>query len=689
MIKKILSLLFLTSALLFGQVDRSIQPGPGPAPEIQIGEYESFQLDNGLKVFVVENDKLPRVAFSLVLHREAIMEKENMGYVSIAGNLLRTGTTTKSKDEIDEAIDFIGANISTSSTGIYASSLSKHTETLMELMSDILLNPTFKQEELDKIKKQTLSGLQAAKEQPAAIASNVRKALLFGKDHPYGELETEETVETITVEMCKDYYNTYFHPNIAYLAIIGDIDEDDAEDLVEKYFGSWKQKEVPTFEYPKVSAPLVNKVALVNRPNAVQSTIKIAYPINLEKFGDEAIQASVMNYLIGGGASGEFFEVLREEKGYTYGAYSSIGGDKIVGHFTASCDARNEVTDSAVIAFLDVMNKFKSEKISEEKLQAAKNYITGSFSRSLESPQTVARFALNIARYNLPSDYYKTYLQKINAVTVDNIQQMANKYITPENAYIIVVGKADDVAEGLEKFGANGKVFFYNNYGEEYDPSEIKIEEGVTAETVIEKYINAIGGREKIEKITDLSTFMKASIQGMEVKIDALNKAPNKYHYTFDMGVMKQVVICDGVKAKMIANGQEKLIEGDELIQTKIEATLNAFLDYKSIGITPELTGIEEVDGKDAYAVTLNLPNEMTSANYYDKESGLLVKQSKFIETPQGVITQNTFYSNFKEVEGIKYPFKISQSVGPQAIEMEVISIKTNSGISDTLFEIK
>nr|MDA3862111.1 pitrilysin family protein [Melioribacteraceae bacterium] len=427
MIKKTICFLLLTTVMLFAQVDRTQKPNPGPAPEINIGEYESFTLDNGLKVFVVENNKLPRVAFSLQLHREAIMEKENTGYISIAGALLRTGTANKTKDELDEAIDFIGANISTSSTGIYGSSLTKHTDNLLALMSDVLLHPSFKEEELEKIKKQTISGLKAAKEQPSAIASNIRKVLLYGKDHPYGEIQTEETVANVTVDMCKEYYNSYFHPNIAFLAIVGDITKDDAEELVKKYFGEWKAQEVPTFTYADVSAPTNNKIAFVERANAVQSVVNITYPIELDKFGDNAIKASVMNYLLGGGASGEFFQVLREEKGYTYGAYSSIGGDKLVGNFTASCDARNEVTDSVIITFLDVMNKFRDEKVSEKKLQAAKNYLTGSFSRALESSQTVASFALNIARYNLPSDYYQNYLKKLNSFTVEDISESAKK----------------------------------------------------------------------------------------------------------------------------------------------------------------------------------------------------------------------------------------------------------------------
>ncbi|MCF6271390.1 MAG: insulinase family protein [Melioribacteraceae bacterium] len=689
MIKKILNLVLLTAVTLLAQVDRSKMPEPGAAPEIKIGEYESFEIANGLKVFVVENHKLPRVAFSLVLHRDAIMEKENMGYVSITGRLLRTGTTNRTKDELDEAIDFIGASLFTSSTSIYASSLTKHTETLLELMSDVLFNPSFKQEELDKIKKQSISGLKAAKEEPSAIANNVRKVLLYGKNHPYGELETEETVESITIDMCKNYYETYFHPNIAYLAIVGDITKADAEKLVKKYFGNWKPKEVPTFDYPSVKKPATNKVALVDRPNAVQSSIRISYPIDLEKFGEESLKASIMNYLLGGGASGDLFQVLREEKGYTYGAYSSLTGDKIVGSFSASCDARNEVTDSAVATFLEVMEKFKNKKVSEEKLQAAKNYMTGSFSRSLESSQTVARFALNIARYNLSSDYYKTYLQKLNAITVDDIYESAQKYITPNNAYIVVVGKADEVAEGLQKFSQNNKVTFYDNYGNEYDPSASTIEDGVTAKTVIDNYIAAIGGRTNIEKVKDKLTSLKGSMQGMEIKLDISKKAPNKYLSVTDAGMMKQQTIFDGTKGKMIAMGNEKVLEGDDLFQLKLESTLNLFLDYESAGITPKLTGMEKIDGKDVYVVALTLPNGKTWINYYEKASGLLVKESKTMDTPQGAFTQSTFMKDYKEVEGVKYPFKLSQSFGPQIIELEVTSIRVNSGLDDGLFEIK
>ena len=233
----------------WAQLDRTIKPEPGPAPEIQLGDVESFSLSNGMKVFVVENHKLPRVSFSMVLDNDPILEKENAGYVSMAGQLMRNGTTTKTKAELDEAVDFIGGSLSTSASGAYASSLKKYADKILALMADVTLHPSFPESELEKLKKQTISALAANKDDASAIASDVSQVLRYGKNHPYGEITTEETVSNIDLAEIKQYYNTYFKPNNAYMAVVGDITKKEAESLVKKYFGDWKKGDVPTAEY--------------------------------------------------------------------------------------------------------------------------------------------------------------------------------------------------------------------------------------------------------------------------------------------------------------------------------------------------------------------------------------------------------------------------------------------------------
>ncbi|MBN1299926.1 MAG: insulinase family protein [Melioribacteraceae bacterium] len=682
-------LIILLSVTVYSQIDRSKVPEPGPAPEIQIGDYESFTLSNGLQVFVVENHKLPRVAFSLVLHRDPVLENENAGYISITGQLLRTATKTRTKDQLDEEIDFIGASISTSPAGVFASSLSKHTEKLLDLMSDVVLNAVFKQEELDKIKKQTISGIKASQDDPNAIANNVRKALLYGKDHPYGEIETEESVNSITIELCKKYYDTFFKPNIAYLAVVGDITSGEAESLIEKYFSAWEKKDVPSFEYKNPRAPLIRKVALVNRPNSVQSVINVTYPINLKNFSEDDIKVSVLNRILGGGMSSRLFRNLREDKAFTYGAYSAFASDRLVGSFRAYCEARNSVTDSAVTEFLNEMRKIRDEKVDADELEAAKNYLIGSFARSLESPQTVASFALNIARYNLPKDYYKNYLKNVQAVTAEDLQQMAKKYIKPNNAYVLVVGKADEVADKLKPFSISGKLDYYDMFGNEYDPTKKALPEGLTAESVIEKAIVALGGKENLEKVIDKKSTLKGEIQGMSIILEIYQKAPDKYYQKFDMGMMKQETWFDGEKGKTVAMGREVPLEGDQLNEMKVEATLNLPLKLAELGITPELTSMEQVDGKDAYVINLNLPSGKYWSQYYDVNSGLLLKQVRTMDSPQGSITVTSQFSDYKEVEGVMYPHVITNSFGPQSITLTLEKIEINIGLDNSVFSVQ
>src|SRR5690606_35577031 len=285
----------LINTVAIAQIDRTKLPEPGPAPEIKLGEVEQFTLDNGLKVFVVENDKLPRVTFSLVLERDPLVEGDKAGMTSFVGEMLTAGTASRTKDELDEEVDFIGASLSATSTSLYASSLKKHQAKILELMADVLYNPTFPQSELDKLKKQAITGLAAAKDNPDAISSLLTNALVYGKAHPYGENQTEATTENITVEDIKYYYQTYFKPNIAYLAIVGNIDAKEAEKVVNEYFGKWERGEVPSKKYDTPQAPEKLKVAVVDRPASVQSVIKMAYPLEMNRAKEDFLSSRILS----------------------------------------------------------------------------------------------------------------------------------------------------------------------------------------------------------------------------------------------------------------------------------------------------------------------------------------------------------------------------------------------------------
>ncbi len=668
-----------------GKLDRSKIPPAGPAPNIQIGDYETFTLDNGLKVFVVENNKLPRVTFSLIIDRDQILEGEHAGYVSAAGQLLSRGTTAKTKSQIDEEIDFMGATLNTSSTGVYGASLSKHKEKLMELMAEVILTPSFPAEELEKIKKQTISGIQSQKEDANAIASNVQNVLNYGKNHPYGELTTEKTVEAITIEDCKNYYDTYFRPNIGYLAIVGDITPAEAETLVKKHLSKWEQKEVPTHTYALPAKPGETIVALVDRPQAVQSVVNITYPVALKPGNTDVIKSRLMDNILGGGFSGRLFANLRETYGYTYGAYSSLDNDDLVGNFTASASVRNEVTDSAIVQFIYELKRIRENNVEDIELSRMKSYINGSFARSLESPQTIANFATNIERYNMPSNYYANYLKNVEEVSVADINAMAKKYVHPENAYILVVGKAAELADKLKAFGT---VKYFDIYGEEYTPADAgDLPADITAEKIIGNYINAIGGKDKLNAVKNLVAKSNVSVAGQQLTMSEIKASSLKSKTELSMGGMTaQKWVTDGQSAQMMQMGQNIPLPDKMKDEAIVDYSLFPELFFDKLGVKMNLTGIEKVDGKDSYVIELTYKTEGKSTLYFDKETGYKVKFTKVIETPQGNLNNIWEYKNYKEVEGIKFPFSLAQTIGPQRINVEVESIAVNTELPADTF---
>lgn len=685
--KKILlsiAALSLFTAIHAQKLDRSIRPKPGPAPEIKLGDAESFTLDNGLKVFVVENHKLPAVTYSIVLDIRPAPEGNKSGMNGMVGELITSGTKTRSKDKFDEETDMISANIGASSRSIFGRSLTKYQDKMLELMSDALMNANFQQKELDKLKEQSRSGLEVGKTDPDDMMNNVSSVLNYGANHPYGEVTTEETINNITLADCNAYYKKYFRPNVAYMAIVGDINLAKAKEMANKYFGKWEKGDVPRSEYPAVNAPAKTGVAFVSRDGAVQSTVSITYPINLMIGTPDVIKARVLNQVLGGSFQ-RLDKNLRETHAWTYGSNSSISSDDIVGNVDVNVKCRNEVTDSSIVEMMKEMNALRTTPLTSEELQGAINFISGVFALGLESPQTIAQYAISIDRYKMPKDYYKNYLKNLSATTAADIQATAQKYLKPENANIIVVGNKSEIPK-LKQFG---EVKYYDNYGKPTIVMEAKVVDGVSIDQVLEKYMNAIGGKAAIEGLKDLTVYATVMQGGQQASINVITASPDK---------MKQVVTVDGNevqklvmnkdKGYMQAQGQRQDLPAEALKEYKADADLQLLLHPSQQGVSFTLIGKEVVDGKEAYSVE-RIENEgnKKSIQSYEVATGLLFKE--VVSSTEGgksviKIKNLSDYREVKNGNGYKMPF-LEKTLGGE--EVKITSAKANSNVKEGEFK--
>ena len=695
--KSIYSLALLFAAYsLTGQVsiDRSNAPKAGPARTPTIASYESFELKNGLKVFVVEDHKLPRITMSLTFDRDPILEGDNAGYTSIAGDLIGAGTKSRTKAQLDEEVDFMGANFSTSASSIRAGGLSKYTDDLLNIFSDVLLNPSFPEEEFKKLKSQMITALKSNSDNVDAISSTLTRSAIYGLEHPYGEIMTETTVDAISLEDCKSYYDNYFRPNIGYMVVIGDITIKEAKKKLSKTLKGWKKKDVPSIQYAKTSVPKDSRLVLVDKPSAVQSVVWLGNVIDLPPGHPDIEPLRIANSILGGGMSGRLFINLREDKAFTYGAYSNFGVDELNSIFSASAKVRNEVTDSAIVQFLNELNTIRAEMVSKEDIIAAKSSLSGSFGRSLESTSSAASFALNIALYGLPSDYYNNYLSRLEAVTREDVLRVAKKYITTENITIAIVGKAQDIASKLSAFG---NIEYYNKYGQPGDePEFLFTPEGVSLENVLSNYYDALGGLNKLNQLKAISQESSIEIPGAPQKLSVISAKiiPNKFLEEQTMGSMtlSKTLFKDGKAEKSGMRGAST-VEGAELEGLSRQA--KHVVDQ--VGWSDRLgdfhfDGQTLIDGKAVYQVsefsnTDEADQKLKKTHYFDVTTGLFYQSMENQESPQGNISITSTVLEWQEIGGVKFEKTIESIAGPQKFTINVESIKLNNDVNSSLFE--
>jgi predicted Zn-dependent peptidase len=673
--------LFLVSLGVNAQIDRSQQPKAGPAPTINLGKPQTFELKNGLKVMVVENHKLPKVSATLILDNGPILEGEKAGLTSIAGGMMGNGTKTISKDAFNEEIDFLGANLNIGSQNASFNTLSKFFPRILELTADAIQNPLFTQEEFEKEQAKLIEGIKSGENSVAAIAAKAQNALVYGKNHPYGEFETEATAKNVTLVDIQNFYATYFKPNNAYLVIVGDVTFKDVKSQVTKHFNNWKKGTIPAYEIPKVADVAKTEINFIDMPNAVQSDIAVINTVDLKMSNPDYFAALLANKIFGGGGEGRLFLNLREDKGYTYGAYSRIGNDeRTSATFKSAASVRNMVTDSSVVEFMKEIKTFRDTKVTDEELKNAKAAYIGSFVMALENPSTVASYALNIVTKKLPENFYETYLQKINAVTVDDVQRVAQKYFSTDNARIVIIGKALDALPNLEKLPYAINYFDKESNATSKPEMSKPLPNGVTKLTVLDNFFNAIGGADKVKALKSTSATYEANAMGSVISTTE-KRTSEKYANETSMG--------GNVVAKIVMTKEGVFMNKQPLpapMAGEMSYTIGTFLEMGLLNNeNSKLTGIEIVDGKDAYVISTK--GEIVSSSvYFDVASGLKVKELQVITMQGQTQNQEATFSNYQEFNGIKFPSTKTGSLGPQTVEFKLIGAKVNEGVSEADF---
>lgn len=677
---------FLSNAQ--AQFDRSVQPQPGPAPEINFGTPQEHQFKNGLTLMVVENHKLPQVSVSLSIDNPLYVEGQKKGMSGLLSNMMGKGSKNIPKDRFEEEVDFMGASLSVSSEGAYGNALKRYFPRVYKMMADAVLNPHFLEEEFKKEVDKTLEGLKASEKDVKTAARRVESLLSYGKDHPYGEYVSEESVNGVTMADLEKLYQKNFHAQNAYITIVGDIDFKTAKNLTQKYFGKWAKGQVTPSSFPNPENVSETQIAFVEMPNAVQSEVSVVSTANMDRNNPDYYALTIANQILGGGGEARLFLNLREDKGYTYGSYSRLSIDhKTKSQLRAFAAVRNAVTDSAVVQLLYEIDRMSKELVTEEELRLVKEKYAGSLIRSMEDPENIANFAYNTKTQNLPTNFYNNLLKNMQKVTREDISRISKKYFDPSLMRVVVTGKGSDILTPLENIDFNGQklnVFCFDKYGNPTERPEFSkpLPEDLTVKGVMDGYIKAIGGRAKLEGIKTKATISEASMQGMTIQVSNQQTAKKQMRVEVSMmGNVMQKMVINASKGYNEIQGQKTELKGKELENALKDAALFPEMDIDPDQIS--LEGIVVVNGKDAYEIKWS----DNKSHYYAVDDFLKIQTVETMEIQGQIQSSTTTFSNYKALEGIHFPHTVQQDLGPQKVDFQVKSITLNKPMEDSLFE--
>lgn len=663
------------------KIDITKRPDPLPAKSISFPAYKEFILKNGLKVFLVEDHEQPTISLSMQIRAGEVSDKK-AGTATLTAELLTNGAGKRSALELAQKLDSIAIGITASSAGdattITGAGLKKHFPLFISLFSDIVTKPTFSKEEFDKIVPQTLAAIKQEKSRPGSIAQAMSRKVIYGPNHPNARRRSEASVKSITREDIIEFHSTYYKPNNATLAVVGDITQKELTILLEKAFVDWKKSNVTPTEIPPAS-PMPTGIYFIARPGSVQSSIatsSLAVPLSSPDYEPLSLNAN----MLGGSFGGRLFKTLRETYSYTYTPGAFLSRAKLMNRFVTVADVRNPVTDSAIWVIKQEIGRMRDEKVPDEELTRMKRFVVGSYLLEFEKSNFVANVLQNADYNGEPMEKIKAYPERYTAITPAQVQAAAQKYLRADQTSIVVVGSPDI----LPKLKAMGNVYEYNL---DLEPVTANAEQvDISVKDLFQKHIQALGGKDKVESVKTLITKAKSSLEAgpnqLQGTFTRKQKAPQSESTTLDLQVVKQQTWSNEKNVWTSRNGSPAVeTPAAEAPKQKLQATILLSAKMLDLGYKAEISA--KKDGK--YVVNVTTPVGDKETYYFDAQTYLISQIDKSQTTPSGAIQVVTKYEGYSNVGGVMLPKK-STMENPDFNITHEYTYEVNTPIEDSEF---
>ncbi|HPU23564.1 MAG TPA: pitrilysin family protein [Candidatus Kapabacteria bacterium] len=685
--KKIFGLLILFSVVmtnLNAQIDRSVRPEPLPEKEFQFPNHTTHKLRNGLRVFVIEDKEQPTIALRLLIPGGTSMDGNLPGTAELTAGLLTKGAGKMTALDIAKTIDGIGASISARASGdaviVSASGLKKHTNTILDVFKNVVLKPTFPKQELEKLTEQMIANLQYEKSQPEQVGQTLARKVIYGDEHPYALKANENSIQKISIKEVQNYYNTYFIPNNATLAVIGDVSAKDIIPELEKAFADWKQGSIPKINIPEPK-PEPLGVYFIQRPASEQTTLIVTNLAVPYKHNDY-ITLDLASKIIGSGFGGRLFRTLREKYSFTYTPWGYLTTSKYINRFACGADVNSEKTDSSLNVIFEQIGSLAEDGPTDDELNRMKRFVIGQYKLSFENSDFVASLIQEADFMGVSLEQYKNYTKILEEITPNNIRHVAYQYLNPQKSRIIAVGDPS-IRPMLEKFGT---VFDYNIDLEPLSGPKAKLDEvSLSPKDLIERHRRALGG-DAINNVQSIKKIAKSRInlggQLINGEITQFIKSPNKMYMKLDMQIMQQEIWIDGNEGYVNAFGETSKLEGMMLEQLIFEATPFATCKLLDMGYKVEIKG--KKNGEIIALVTS--PSNIQSTFYFDENTYLVNKYETVEQGPQGPTPLTVKFSNWSSLNGVKLPARV-ENISSIITMINDYNYELNVPFDDELFK--